>query len=724
MSKMDRGSEYEEYGARPKRTVRLPARYADYEMGPPYRKDAGTAPLQGAARKASFTPPDGSSPTRGWQRRDAVLQEMDMCYGAESQLHSREDELAPMPSLKSSFQERLHEHFTPLPSAWPPRDRLEDCKAELDDIRRERHLLQQTQRRMSTDVAEMRTLRQEMRQLIHSVQNLQSLSPAPTTGPESAAKPQLSPAKIQPDEEDEDEWPAPPPGPGPIDDRLQPAHPQQPESPVVQPLPPPPPEYLLGQTRVRHPSTSYSHVPRPVDDAAHSLRPWFRPIPLQSRSPHGAPRSDAHGHTSPPQLPPDTPWTQQPPPMQPSCSTPITPELSYYGPRPTIPHFSNRDPSEFARLKMSLENLLPRGATELFKYQVLVDHLRLEDAKLIADAYLHSPTPFTDTMTALNEKYGQPHQIALRRIAAVMDSPDIRRGDLIAFERFALHIQSLVGMLSTLGTEGEVELRCGSHVARLLSKLPPEQRAEFRRCMFHRGTRTHTLTDFAEWLKYESWCQDADGQVAARGVKERPVAKTEVRSSRRVTTVLHGANESEKRPETSSPGRSSRANRTKPYCPYCNNEDHYLSQCGAVSRLTTDQLTDWIRRNKRCWRCARSHQAAQCNLRKPCNLCQGKHLRVLHEVNAKSSKEARTLQSVETHGGRPTTEVLYLDRPTEGSRVLLKVVQVRLHHGNRTLNTYAILDDGSERTMLLSGAAEELGVSGTPEDLPLPEDKV
>lgn len=80
-----------------------------------------------------------------------------------------------------------------------------------------------------------------------------------------------------------------------------------------------------------------------------------------------------------------------------------------------------------------------------------MDHLKLGDAHLIADAYLNSPTPYSDTIATLSEKFGQPHQLALQKIAKVMDSPDIRHGDSDAFERFALQIQALVGMLKTLG---------------------------------------------------------------------------------------------------------------------------------------------------------------------------------------------------------------------------------------------------------------------------------
>lgn len=44
-------------------------------------------------------------------------------------------------------------------------------------------------------------------------------------------------------------------------------------------------------------------------------------------------------------------------------------------------------------------------------------------------------------MAALTEKFGQPQQLAIKRIPSVMDAPDIRRGDTEACERFALQIR-------------------------------------------------------------------------------------------------------------------------------------------------------------------------------------------------------------------------------------------------------------------------------------------
>ncbi len=50
---------------------------------------------------------------------------------------------------------------------------------------------------------------------------------------------------------------------------------------------------------------------------------------------------------------------------------------------------------------------------------------------------------------------------------------------------------------------------------------------------------------------------------------------------------------------------------------------------------------------------------------------------------------------------------------------MLKVVQVRLHSKGRILDTYAILDDGSERTIILPTAVHYLDLEKTDESLAL-----
>lgn len=270
-------------------------------------------------------------------------------------------------------------------------------------------------------------------------------------------------------------------------------------------------------------------------------------------------------------------------------------------------------------------------------------------------------------------------------------------------------------MLKTLGSDGEVELKCGSHVARLLTKLPPELRANFRRQMFHRPGSTHTLLDLAEWLQYESWCQGYDIQSDTR-VQGSLSHKVEKRHSRFAATVLHGAESSGDSKATKRDGQSpsdfKRRGKIKQYYPYCESSEHFLNKCPAIQKLTKEEVIEWIKVNKRCWKCGRSHQAAQCDLRRLLR----KHLRVLHSVNTRPAAEPPKVESCLVNNG---TEVLYLDRPSTSTRVILKVVRVLLRNKDRTLDTYAVLDDGSERTMLLPEAVDRLGLQGKQEDLVL-----
>lgn len=149
-------------------------------------------------------------------------------------------------------------------------------------------------------------------------------------------------------------------------------------------------------------------------------------------------------------------------------------------------------------MKIALENTLPASATERYKFQILTEHLKLEEALLITDSYSHSQNPFTRTMAALDQQYGQPHQLALQRIAELMDGPNISSGDIKAFRLFALKVRSLVGMLGQLGKKGTFELQCGSHVSRLLGKLPHDLRSSFRRFAHPHRVPIPTLLDLSE----------------------------------------------------------------------------------------------------------------------------------------------------------------------------------------------------------------------------------
>lgn len=150
-------------------------------------------------------------------------------------------------------------------------------------------------------------------------------------------------------------------------------------------------------------------------------------------------------------------------------------------PQPKIPDFVNDNEREFANLKLALDNLFESHAEldEKYKYHILLEHLKLPEAQMIGQSCRHHLYPYSATMQALQLKYGQPHQLAQSKIAAILIAPEVKPNDARSFQSFPLHVHLLVSMLLSLEGPRGMELNCCSHVDCLLSKLPKYLRDGF-----------------------------------------------------------------------------------------------------------------------------------------------------------------------------------------------------------------------------------------------------
>ncbi|KAL0156947.1 hypothetical protein M9458_048193, partial [Cirrhinus mrigala] len=405
---------------------------------------------------------------------------------------------------------------------------------------------------------------------------------------------------------------------------------------------------------------------------------------------------------------------------------------SYGIPKPKLINFTTGKESDFALLKKGLDGVLGPHLhlTEDYKFQVLLDHLKLPAAFQIAKRYMYDPRPYTRAMQALQQRYGQPRQLVQGEIGNILRTPPLKPGDVQGFEDFALAVSSLVGLLNTLEGPSRTELMCGSHVDRLLTKLPLSYRDGFvEYCMtkgiLQNGTdRTYTLPEFAEWLEKKSQALQISRRAAELYSPDRP--RTENREQKppkppkMQSTIYYGMDYTTERPSASSTSsfqinkeqtKVKKRESFKPYCPFCKCQQHYLNSCPEFGKLNVAQRTAWIKDNNRFWKCGRGHEPANCTLRKPCSNCGEQHLSVLHETATNMNKSILTVSTV------PRT--IYLDQVTHSGRVMLKVVQVRLHSKGRILDTYAILDDGSERTIILPTAVHYLDLERRDESIAL-----
>lgn len=139
--------------------------------------------------------------------------------------------------------------------------------------------------------------------------------------------------------------------------------------------------------------------------------------------------------------------------------------------------------------------------------------------------------------------------------------------------------------------------------------------------------------------------------------------------------------------------------------------DHFLNACPKFKMLTAEKIVEWLSTEKRCWKCGRTHTPDHCTLKKPCTKCKEIHLTILHEA-------ASQIQNNVLLVNVPSLQV-YLDRPNRSQKVMLKIVKVLLHHKEKAMEAYAVLDDGSERSIVLSQVVDQLKLPTEPETLTL-----
>ncbi|KAK0139824.1 hypothetical protein N1851_023266 [Merluccius polli] len=397
----------------------------------------------------------------------------------------------------------------------------------------------------------------------------------------------------------------------------------------------------------------------------------------------------------------------------------LQPRSVYGVPKPKIPDFTTDSEREFANLKLALNNLLEPHPelTEKYKYHVLLEHLKLPEAQMIGQSCRHDPFPYTAAMHALQLQYGQPHQLAQSEIAAILNTPDVKSGDARTFQSFALRTHLLVSMLLSLEGPQGMELNCCSHVDRLLSKLPKYHRDGFIEYLQLQGKLNTTslnpynLQDLNGWLQGKAQQQRLSNRLVQRYQLEKPASNEKIpfKGKGQSIAVYHGAEPIQ--PSTTSKHTSASSKKPfKVHCLFCDSKEHYISRCPSIKVQSTTELDRWITGGKRCWKCARAHSPESCTLKKPCSDCGDIHLQVLHSIAQCRSTDPQS---------RASESRVYLTPSITSSKVLLKVVPVLLHNNSNSVETFAVLDDGAQRTMILPTAVQQLRLTGESETLAL-----
>ena len=178
--------------------------------------------------------------------------------------------------------------------------------------------------------------------------------------------------------------------------------------------------------------------------------------------------------------------------------------------------------------------------------------------------------------------------------------------------------------------------------------------------------------------------------------------------------------ETDSRERQSSPGHIEAPATRYAVCPVCSLA-HPLAKCKIFIEKDFEERLQVMRKAQLCHNCFKyGHIAVGCLARSTCEVqgCKRRHHTLLHPPPSQQSVENRTRVSVE-QGTQVSNGTLLSSGQTNststgGGKVCLRVVpvKVRSRDADKVVETYALLDSGSDISLCDKTLARELGVRG------------
>ena len=130
-------------------------------------------------------------------------------------------------------------------------------------------------------------------------------------------------------------------------------------------------------------------------------------------------------------------------------------------------------------------------------------------------------------------------------------------------------------------------------------------------------------------------------------------------------------------------------------CFVCN-DSHPLYRCETFIKMPLSERSQVVKENRRCFNCFRTHHIKDCNSRARCRECGYKHHTLLHDPNR--PRDVVKNPSTSTPPAPASLNTTVAATASKGL-VFLRILPVRVSHGNKTIHTLAMLDDGSQTTL-------------------------
>ena len=327
----------------------------------------------------------------------------------------------------------------------------------------------------------------------------------------------------------------------------------------------------------------------------------------------------------------------------------------------------------------------------------------------------------------LEERFGHPFRIASQYVTKLTEGPPLKPSDRTGLLAFADQLKDCENTLESIGYLDEIN--SADNLRRIVQRLPFHLRTKFVEVadqIQEAGQRTN-ISHIAEFVKIKARAannpvfgcviDDARGRSDSQRRKPNPKRATlpDERGNAFSTQEIDF-----REGRLSSPGHKEAPSTRYAVCPVCN-AAHPLAKCKVFIEKNFEERLQVMRKAQLCHNCFKyGHIAVGCLARSTCEVqgCKRRHHTLLHPPPSQQSVENRTRVSVEqgtqVSSGTPLSSGQTNSTSTGGGKVCLRVVpvKVRSRDADKVVETYALLDSGSDISLCDKTLARELGVRG------------
>ena len=250
----------------------------------------------------------------------------------------------------------------------------------------------------------------------------------------------------------------------------------------------------------------------------------------------------------------------------------------------------------------------------------------------------------------------------------------------------------------------------------IIQRLPDSFQLKWARraAKILKGGRDTLFVDLVEFIREESSVYNtkfgsayAERKTATTRHSNDSSKKEKPKPKAKVTTLATSAGETTGSTAGPPSTASTAATSTSKKCEHCDGSGHLIGRCHKFKRLKRDEKLEVIKNKNLCFCCLKTgHGSKECEKR--CVKCDKKHHVLIHEGNDYAGKASAEKSSKST----AATEAVTLSTSKVKSDATLGALPVRVKMNGKEKLVVALVDSGSNTTLVRRSVVDELGITG------------